>query len=30
VFSIEEPGNLLKLLRGEARATVVTVQVETP
>ena len=24
VFSIEEPGNLLKLLRGEARATIVT------
>jgi uridylate kinase len=27
VFSIEEAGNLLKLLRGEARATVVTVSV---
>jgi uridylate kinase len=27
VFSIEEPGNLLKLLRGEARATVVTASV---
>jgi uridylate kinase len=24
VFSIEEPGNILKLLRGEARATVIT------
>jgi uridylate kinase len=23
VFSIEEPGNLLKLLRGEARATII-------
>jgi uridylate kinase len=27
VFSIEEPGNLLKVLRGEAKATVVTDQV---
>ena len=26
VFSIDEPGNLLKLLRGEARATVITGQ----
>jgi uridylate kinase len=24
VFSIEEPGNLLKVLRGQARATLVT------
>jgi hypothetical protein len=23
VFSIQEPGNLLKVLRGEARATVI-------
>ena len=26
VFSIEEPGNLLKLLRGEARATIITAE----
>ena len=26
VFSIEEPGNLLKVLRGEARATIITTQ----
>ena len=24
VFSIDEPGNVLKLLRGEARATVIS------
>ena len=27
VFSIEEPGNLLKVLTGEARATVITGEV---